>query len=108
MRVALQRIAHARSGDKGDASNVGLIANSPASMVTWVEEANRLRVALPPEVQATLLRHEQAGTTSHPDYVAATRVFYDRHLCRVPWPKGEAMGCWASGMVKAPVRSAAP
>jgi hypothetical protein len=28
MRLALQRIAHARSGDKGDASNVGLIADS--------------------------------------------------------------------------------
>ena len=28
MRVKLKRIAHARSGDKGDASNVGLIANS--------------------------------------------------------------------------------
>jgi L-proline amide hydrolase len=65
-----------------------VIANSPASMVTWVEEANRLRAALPPEVQATLLRHEQAGTTSDPHYVAATRVFYDRHLCRVPWPEG--------------------
>ncbi len=30
MRVRLGRIAHARSGDKGDASNVGLIASSPA------------------------------------------------------------------------------
>ncbi|MEM6453777.1 MAG: hypothetical protein AAF772_01650 [Acidobacteriota bacterium] len=30
MRVPLSRIAHARSGDKGDASNVGLIANTPA------------------------------------------------------------------------------
>ena len=28
MRVKLERVAHARSGDKGDASNVGLIANS--------------------------------------------------------------------------------
>ncbi len=28
MRVPLYRIAHARSGDKGDASNVGLIADS--------------------------------------------------------------------------------
>ncbi len=27
MNVPLSRIAHARSGDKGDASNVGLIAN---------------------------------------------------------------------------------
>ena len=30
MRVKLRRVAHARSGDKGDASNVGLIAASPA------------------------------------------------------------------------------
>jgi hypothetical protein len=30
MRVKLEQIAHARSGDKGDASNVGLIAQTPA------------------------------------------------------------------------------
>lgn len=30
MRVMLYDIAHARSGDKGDGSNVGLIANTPA------------------------------------------------------------------------------
>jgi len=30
VRVSLARIAHARSGDKGDASNVGLVADSPA------------------------------------------------------------------------------
>lgn len=31
MRVALGAIAHARSGDKGDASNVGLVAYTPAA-----------------------------------------------------------------------------
>ncbi len=30
MKFPLSRIAHARSGDKGDASNIGLIAASPA------------------------------------------------------------------------------
>lgn len=30
VRVPLERIAHARSGDKGEASNVGLIADTPA------------------------------------------------------------------------------
>jgi len=30
VRVKLERVAHARSGDKGDASNVGLIANTRA------------------------------------------------------------------------------
>jgi L-proline amide hydrolase len=64
-----------------------VISDSPASMETWVSEANKLREALPAEVQATLLKHEKAGTTSSPEYVKATRVFYDRHVCRVnPWP----------------------
>ena len=59
------------------------IASSPASMIQWVEEANRLREDLPPEVQQTLLRHEAAGTTDSPEYTAAMKVFYDRHVCRV-------------------------
>lgn len=64
-----------------------VLANSPANMKTWVAEANRLRGTLPDNVQATLLFHEQAGTLTHPDYIAASRVFYDRHVCRVvPWP----------------------
>ena len=64
-----------------------VIADSPASMTLWVQEADRLREALPPGVQQTLLRHEAAGTTDSPDYTAAVRVFYDRHLCRLdPWP----------------------
>lgn len=62
------------------------IASSPASMIQWVSEANRLREALPPEVNATLTRHEAAGTTTDPAYLAAMQVFYDRHVCRVPYP----------------------
>ncbi|HVU09960.1 MAG TPA: proline iminopeptidase-family hydrolase [Phototrophicaceae bacterium] len=59
------------------------IASSPASMTQWVAEANRLREALPPEVQAALLRHEADGTTDSPEYQQAMTVFYDRHVCRV-------------------------
>jgi proline-specific peptidase len=59
------------------------IASSPASMIQWVEEANRLREDLPPEVQQTLLQHEAAGTTDSPEYKAAMQDFYDRHVCRV-------------------------
>lgn len=62
------------------------IASSPASMKQWVAEANRLRHLLPPEVEAALDKHEAEDTTKHPDYIAATRVFYDRHVCRVPYP----------------------
>jgi L-proline amide hydrolase len=65
-----------------------VIADSPPSMELWVREANRLRAALPPEVQATLLRHEKDGTTSSAEYTAAVQVFYDRHLCRMkPMPE---------------------
>jgi L-proline amide hydrolase len=63
------------------------IANSPASMVQWVSEANRLRSALPAEVQQTLLKHEADGTTDDPTYQEAVLVYYRRHLCRVdPFP----------------------
>ncbi len=64
-----------------------VVADSPASMTLWVSEANRLRAELPQDVQETLTRHEEAGTTDDPEYEAATKVFYDRHLCRVPWPE---------------------
>ncbi len=63
-----------------------VVADSPASMPLWVEEANRLREDLPPDVQETLTRHETDGTTDDPAYEEAVRVYYDRHLCRVPWP----------------------
>ena len=62
-----------------------VICDSPARMDLWVEEANRLRAELPPDVQATLLEHEQAGTTDDPAYEEACLVFYNRHVCRVPW-----------------------
>src|SRR5690242_1599703 len=34
-----------------------VVANSPASMKLWLEEANRLRTLLPADVQETLSRH---------------------------------------------------
>jgi L-proline amide hydrolase len=52
-------------------------------MELWVSEANRLRELLPPEVNATLLKHESAGTYDDPAYQEAVKVFYDRHVCRV-------------------------
>src|SRR5262249_50182526 len=53
-----------------------------------VSEANRLRAELPAEVQATLLRHEAAGTTDDPEYQEAMQVFYRRHVCRLdPQPE---------------------
>lgn len=66
--------------------NALVVADSPASMEVWVSEANKLRKELPPEVEATLLKHEAAGTTDDLAYIAAVDVFYSRHLCRIPQP----------------------
>ncbi len=60
-----------------------VVADSPASMHSWVREAGRLRRDLPEDVQATLTRHEEAHTTDAPAYRAAMQVFYDRHVCRL-------------------------
>jgi proline-specific peptidase len=60
-----------------------ILASSTASIPLWIVEANHLRGELPPEVQATLLRHEQAGTIDSPEYQKATMVFYDRHVIRL-------------------------
>lgn len=59
------------------------IASSPASMIQWVEEAAKLRDELPPEIQATLVRHETAGTTSSDEYQQVMLEFYNRHVCRI-------------------------
>jgi L-proline amide hydrolase len=60
-----------------------IISNSPASMALWASEAKILRGDLPPEVEEALDRHEAAGTTSDPEYLAAQKVYYDLHVCRV-------------------------
>ena len=42
---------------------------------------------LPPDVQETLTPPRgRTGRPTDPEYEDAVRVFYDRHLCRVPWP----------------------
>lgn len=64
------------------------ICNSPASMALWMAAAAELRAQLPEDTQRALDRHEQAGTITDPEYVAATQEFYARHVCRVtPMPQ---------------------
>jgi L-proline amide hydrolase len=64
-----------------------VIANSPASMRLWVQEANRLRGLLPEEVQEALQRNEDAGTTDSDEYREAMMRFYERYVCRIPFPE---------------------
>ena len=44
MKVRLERVAIARSGDKGDAANVGVIALSPAAFPVLLEHVTAERV----------------------------------------------------------------
>jgi L-proline amide hydrolase len=64
-----------------------ILADTAASFPDFVAEANRLRADLPPDVEATLRRLEEAGTTDDPAYMEACQVFYARHVCRLdPMP----------------------
>jgi len=65
-----------------------VLSNTAASYADFAAEANALRAYLPPDVEATLRRHEEAGTTDDAEYQRACQVFYARHVCRVdPWPE---------------------
>jgi L-proline amide hydrolase len=73
-----------------------VIANSPASIPLWLAAAAGLRAQLPPEVNQTLLRHEESGTTDSPEYLGAMQVFYDRHVCRVTPNPAEVLATFAA------------
>jgi len=78
-------MAYAITQPDGLASLV--VESSPPSVPFWLKELDRLRADLPPDVDATLRRHEEAGTTDSEEYETTMMVFYDRHVCRVrPWP----------------------
>lgn len=71
---------HAFGGAAGIES---LILASPLlSTELWMRDAAELRAALPPETQAVLTAHEQAGTTESPEYQQAASEYYQRHLIR--------------------------
>jgi L-proline amide hydrolase len=64
-----------------------VLADTLSSIPDFVAECRRLLADLPPDVQATIRRHEEAGTTDDPAYVEACMVFYKRHVCRLEtWP----------------------
>ncbi|MGD1013631.1 MAG: proline iminopeptidase-family hydrolase [Acidimicrobiales bacterium] len=60
-----------------------VVSNSPASMALWSSEAKVLRSRMDPAVAEVLDRHESQGSTTDPEYVRATQIYYDEHVCRV-------------------------
>jgi proline-specific peptidase len=66
-----------------------VLASSPASCSRWTRDCQALLAQLPEDVQATIRRHEEDGSTACLEYAAAILPFYKRHVCRMdPWPPG--------------------
>jgi proline iminopeptidase len=63
-------------------------AGGLASVPYATREMGVLKTQLPPEVQETMKRYEDAGDYSNPEYQKAVEVFYKTYFCRLPeWPK---------------------
>ncbi|MBV9387511.1 MAG: proline iminopeptidase-family hydrolase [Chroococcidiopsidaceae cyanobacterium CP_BM_ER_R8_30] len=78
-------LEHALSQAMGLASLV--LANTPASVQQFVNEAYGLMNSLPEDVKEIIHQHETAGTTQDPEYKQAIEVFNHCFLCRLdPWP----------------------
>lgn len=76
-------VALAHPGGLRSLTTVGGLASVPLARA----EMDRLRLALPSDVRATLDRCERDGTTDSAEYQAAAMEFYRRHVCRLPvWP----------------------
>lgn len=63
----------------------------------FVRDINQYRDSLPIDTQDKLTRHENADTLGSPEFVEATRAFYDKHVCRVVPPPTEYLSA-AAGM----------
>jgi proline iminopeptidase len=64
-----------------------VLANPVLSLPRYAAAAAALRAELPADMQATLNRHEAAGTTDSEEYQTAGMAFNQRHVCRLdPWP----------------------
>jgi len=64
-----------------------IVADSPASMKIWSSEAEKLRALLPADVEAALKAAEAANDYTSESFQAAMNVYYERHVCRIPFPQ---------------------
>jgi len=64
-----------------------IVADSPASMAIWSSEAAKLRALLPADVEAALKAAEASNDYTSPEFKAAMDVYYERHVCRIPFPQ---------------------
>lgn len=84
-------LAAAYALSKGTRGIESLILASPLLSTTdWIRDAEELRKQLPAEVQATLRRHEAAGTTDSEEYRVAEREYTRRFVRRTAGPRDPA------------------
>ena len=58
------------------------------SATRWLDDTERLKSNLPPDVLETIQKHERAGVFDTDEFKDAARVYYDRHVCRLnPKPR---------------------
>ncbi|KAF8900262.1 proline-specific peptidase [Gymnopilus junonius] len=58
-----------------------VLMSTPADMQLWVKSQLELLTRLPTDIQDTLRKHEQDGTTDSEEYKKAMGYFYSRFLC---------------------------
>lgn len=63
------------------------LASPVLSVSRFIEDVKQLVAALPADIRTAIGKHEAAGTTDSPEYLAALTEFYKRHLVLTdPWP----------------------
>lgn len=86
-------LAGAYVAEKGTSRLASVTFSSPLlSTPMWIADANLLRERLPADIQKTLTRHEEAGTTDSKEYETASDIFYERHV-RYGEPAEESDDC---------------
>ncbi|TFY81646.1 hypothetical protein EWM64_g2370 [Hericium alpestre] len=65
-----------------------ILTDSLASMELWEVSVHKLFKQLAEDLQETLRKHEEDGTTDSKEYQEGVAVFYGKHVCRLdPWPQ---------------------
>lgn len=70
-----------------------VFASGPASMELFMISLKEKLAGLPQEIQDTIKKHEDAGTTNDPEYQQAMMPFLFKHVCRLDPPPVEFMAC---------------
>jgi proline-specific peptidase len=65
-----------------------ILTDTAASLPQWAAEGQRLVAELPVDVQQTLRKYQESGTTDSPEYWEAYKVFSRRHILSLD-PKPE-------------------